>query len=213
MSTEPQPASVSMPPEATKDSSIHDTPPPNPLPQVQQDVPASAHSVTSPPIDQPPKELAEIKPEPLEGTQNTIPADSKIQEPPKPSSFGDLMGNITPDLSAEPTIHIDPIEAPTPAPVTDNTPIVPHPSELPADNRQAELVAGRQQALAVRKRKREEHLVKILELAQQNGKVNNLDVRDHLHISQTTATDYLRTLVNSGKLKREGKAKATKYYL
>ena len=71
----------------------------------------------------------------------------------------------------------------------------------------------RQHAVEARKQKRDENLNQIMELVQKKGKIDNLDVRDFLHISQTTATDYLRSLVNSGKLKKEGKAKATKYFL
>jgi len=202
---EPQVSPPPTPPEAQKESSIQDTSQPNQPAQVHPDVQVSAPSTPTPPIDQSLKESAEIKLEPLEGTQNTIPADSKIQEPSKPSSFGDLMGNPS-DLSEEPTIHIDPIEAPTMPPVTqESPPVVPPPEQT--------LTQGRQRSVEARKQNREENLNKILELVQKNRTINNLDVRDYLHISQTTATDYLHTLVNSGKLKKEGKAKATKYFL
>ena len=41
--------------------------------------------------------------------------------------------------------------------------------------------------------------------------INNQDVRDLLHVSQSTATDYLTELLKSGKLKSKGKAKARIY--
>ena len=159
-------------------------------PEAQKDTPVVQ-------VENTPSQSAGIIPKPLEATQNTIPADSKSPiEPPK-SSFGDLMGKLS-DLSVEPDIHIDPIEAPTAPPISDE-------KEVSA--------LHRQRAVEARKQKREENLAQILELAQKKNKIDNLDVRDFLHISQTTATDYLRSLVNSGKLRKEGKAKATKYFL
>ena len=77
----------------------------------------------------------------------------------------------------------------------------------------ADFSSKRQQALQTRRKKREDHLVKIIALVGQKGKVSNKDVRDALRVSQSTASDYLHALVKSGKIKKEGKAKATKYYL
>ena len=190
---ESQPPSVSMPSETPKQSDIQDHSPSNQPSQVQPEAPQNTPVVR---VENVPSQSAGIKPEPPQGTQNAPSADVKLSETPK-TSFGDLMGTPA-DLSEEPAIHIDPIEAPT-------TPPVPNEKEVSA--------LHRQRAVEARKQKREENLVKILELAQKKGKVDNLDVRDFLHISQTTATDYLHTLVNSGKLKKEGKAKATKYSL
>ena len=56
-------------------------------------------------------------------------------------------------------------------------------------------------------------LNKILTFASQKPEFNNLDIRDYLHISQSTATSYLSKLVNSGRLKKSGKSKYTKYSL
>lgn len=194
-------------PEAVKESSIQDTSPPNPPPQVQQDVQVSTPSEPSVPVDQPPKESANIKPEPPEGTQNTIPADSKSPESPKSTSFGDLIANPS-DLSEEPAIHIDPIEPPKSQPSEQSI----SPS-LPSDQKDEASDQRRLHANEVRKQKKEDNLAKILEFVQQKGKASNLDIRDFLHVSQSTTTGYLRILVNSGKLKKEGKAKATKYFL
>ena len=150
-----------------------------------------------------PPQSAGIKPEPPQGTQNAPSTDSKPPESPKPTSFGDLMGTPA-DLAEEPAIHIDPIEAPK-----ETTPA----SQSSDQQQKEEFTQRRQRANAVRKQKKDGNLVQILEFVQKKGIVKNLDVRDFLHISQTTATDYLHTLVNSGKLKKEGKAKATSYSL
>lgn len=69
----------------------------------------------------------------------------------------------------------------------------------------------RQQALQVRRKKRDEHLAKILTLVSQKGKVYNNDICEFLRVSQSTATNYLYTLVKDGKIKTEGKGKATVY--
>ena len=61
-----------------------------------------------------------------------------------------------------------------------------------------------------RKKRREDNLNKILELAGKK-QINNQDVRDLLQVSQSTATNYLKDLVKSGKLKSDKKAKATVY--
>lgn len=190
---EPQSPPVFTPPEAPKESGIQEPSPSNQPPQVQPEAPKNTPVIR---VENVPSQSAGIKPEPPQGAQNAPSADSKPPESPK-SSFGDLMG-IPADLSAEPAIHIDPIEAPTAPPVS--------------DEKEASAI-HRQRAVEARKQKREENLTQVLELAQKKGKIDNLDVRDFLHISQTTATDYLRTLVISGKLRKEGKAKATVYSL
>lgn len=59
--------------------------------------------------------------------------------------------------------------------------------------------------------KREENLMKIEKLIEQEKQINNDDVRELLHVSQSTATEYLQTLVDRGTIKTEGKGKATLY--
>jgi hypothetical protein len=193
---EPQSPPVAIPVEPPKENGIQDQSSSNQPPQVQPEVPKNSPVVQ---VENTPSQSAGIKPEPPQGTQNAPSADIKLPESPK-SSFGDLMGTPA-DLSEEPAIHIDPIEAPQEA-----SPL----SDQPQNDASA---IRRQHAVEARKQKREENLLQVIELVQKKGTVDNLDVRDFLHISQTTATDYLRSLVNSGKLRKEGKARATKYVL
>lgn len=47
----------------------------------------------------------------------------------------------------------------------------------------------------------------------EEGTVNNQDIRDILHVGQSTVSDYLKILVSQGVLKPEGKGKATVYTL
>ncbi len=62
-----------------------------------------------------------------------------------------------------------------------------------------------------KKAKRDEALQKIFSLAQEKKRITNEQIRDLLHVSQSTASDYLSELVNRGMLKTEGKGKATVY--
>ncbi|MBI3955974.1 peptidoglycan DD-metalloendopeptidase family protein [Candidatus Gottesmanbacteria bacterium] len=62
-----------------------------------------------------------------------------------------------------------------------------------------------------KKAKRDEAIQKIFRFAQERKRVTNEQIRDLLHVSQSTATDYLSQLVSSGMLKTEGKGKATVY--
>lgn len=63
----------------------------------------------------------------------------------------------------------------------------------------------------VKKAKRDEAIQKIYSFAQEKKRITNEQVRDLLHVSQSTASDYLSDLVNRGMLKVEGKGKATVY--
>lgn len=202
---QPTPQPTFQPVEATKESSIHDSSQINPPIYVQPDVSANTPSVSSPLSGQTQQESAEIKPEPLQPVQNSQTAQSDVQNSQK-TSFGDLMGDKI-DIPEVPSINIEPIEAPVLKP--EKQP----PSQVIDENEKQAFSIRRQHAVEVRKQKYADHLNSVIELVQKKGNVDNLDVRDFLHVSQTTATDYLHTLVNSGKLKKDGKAKATTYSL
>ncbi len=207
---EPQLSPSPTPPEAPKESVIQDHSSPNQPSKVQPEAPQNTPVIR---VESTTPQSAGIKPEPPQGTQNAPSADVKLPETPK-SSFGDLMGTPA-DLSEEPAIHIDPIEAPTtipetPAPSAQSSDPI---SSVSSDQQKEESTQRRQRANEVRTQKKNENLEKIITFVQNKGKATNLDIRDFLHISQTTATDYLHTLVNSGKLRKEGKAKATIYSL
>ncbi|EKE06095.1 MAG: peptidase M23 [uncultured bacterium] len=75
-----------------------------------------------------------------------------------------------------------------------------------------ELDLRRQKANEARQTKREENLMRIEKLIEEKKQINNDDVRELLHISQSTATEYLKTLVNRDTIKTEGKGKATVYH-
>lgn len=197
---------IFQPVEATAQPSIDEPSLVKPPIQVQQDAPTNTPSVPSAPSGQTQQESAGIKPEPLQPIQNVQTSTQNSQELPK-SSFGELMGGKT-DGADIPTINIEPIEAPVVVKSEEQSQ-----SQFTDNSEKQAFAIRRQHAVEARKQKYAENLDKIIELVQKKGNVDNLDVRDFLHVSQTTATDYLHTLVSSGKLKKDGKAKATVYSL
>lgn len=141
--------------------------------------------------------------------------------------------DLSPDLSVEPPSpspspispqSSGPSSEPTPTPVP-STP--PNPSDPPVTAPSADQEeAVKQQAVAMfdarlkensikgnqaKKAKRDEAIQKIFTFAQEKKRITNEQIRDLLHVSQSTATDYLSQLVSRGMLKTEGKGKATVY--
>jgi len=134
----------------------------------------------------------------------------KPPEQPKPEE--------TPQPSAEevPPIKYEP-EKPVEQPQQTEQPQTPQPSveeiQKQVDEKlKAEIKARRLKANQTRQTKREENLMRIEKLVQEKKEINNDDVCDLLHVSQSTATNYLQTLVNRGTIKFEGKGKATVYH-
>ena len=74
-----------------------------------------------------------------------------------------------------------------------------------------ELDARRQKANQARLQKKEDNLTKIFNLVRSKRVVSNDEVRDFLHVSQSTATNYLSEMVNRGMLKKEGERGGAKY--
>ncbi|MBI5619354.1 hypothetical protein HY950_00130 [Candidatus Gottesmanbacteria bacterium] len=137
------------------------------------------------------------------------------------TSFGDFVG--TPPTE-EPTITIEPVEPPKPVqpPQPPQSPLTGAPVQAGTSGQpstetvieaKADFSYKRQQALQTRRKKRQDHFAKILTLVSQKGKIHNSDIVTLLRVSQSTATNYLHSLVKDGKIKKEGKAKATTYSL
>jgi predicted HTH transcriptional regulator len=76
-----------------------------------------------------------------------------------------------------------------------------------------ELSLRRQKANQVRSQKKAKHLDKIMELAKNTKSISNTDVQRLLHVSQSTATNYLAELARKGLLKRQGTRGGAKYTL
>jgi len=84
-------------------------------------------------------------------------------------------------------------------------------SSPPKEEVRRKLEESRRKANEAKKQKKEKNLNKIIKLAEEKGEITNRDVRELLHISQSTATNYLKELTNRGALKIHKKARETTY--
>jgi ribosomal protein S25 len=69
----------------------------------------------------------------------------------------------------------------------------------------------RRLANEARTQRRKDNLNQILEFVRKRKTVTNDDIRDLLHVSRSTATNYLTELVDRGMLKKEGERAGSKY--
>ncbi len=175
--------------------------PPNPSISSIPPIPSSPSPVSSPPP---------VSPQPSQTDQS---------QPVTPSiSFGDLIKDIKPEESviqppapvpSEPTIT----SIPTPPPITINSPPIPSAPPSPASPSSDQSFLRRQKANQVRSQKKTNHLSKIMELAKHTPSISNTDIQRLLHVSQSTATNYLAELSRRGLLKRLGIRGGAKYTL
>lgn len=159
-----------------------------------------------------PSQKEETKLEPTEiAPVQSIPKETK---PPEPVV---QQPEVTPQQSTEPepTINIEP-EKSVEQPQQPETPQNPQISDEEIQKRVdekliTELDIRRQKANEARTQKKEDRLKKIFELVQSKRVVSNDEVRDFLHVSQSTATNYLTEMANRGMLKKEGERGGAKY--
>ena len=155
-----------------------------------------------------PSQKEEPKQEPTETpTVQTPPVEE--QKPQEPIQQPEV---IPPQPSVpEPTINIEPEKPPTTPkpqiPQVSNEEI----QKQVDDKFKIELDSRRQKANEARTKKKEDHLNKIFEFVRDKKIVTNEDIRDFLHVSQSTATNYLTEMVNRGMLKKEGERGGAKY--
>lgn len=160
--------------------------------------------------------LSSQKEEPKQETPITPPVEE--QKPPveetKPEEQTKPPEPVIPQqpIEPEPTINIEP-EKPAEPPQIPQTPQVSDEEiQKQVDEKlKVELDNRRQKANEARAQKKENHLNKIFELVRDKKVVTNEDVRDFLHVSQSTATNYLTEMVNRGMLKKEGERGGAKY--
>ncbi|MFH1720675.1 MAG: peptidoglycan DD-metalloendopeptidase family protein [Patescibacteria group bacterium] len=141
------------------------------------------------------------------------PQSEVKQEPPKPEET-----QQPPAEEVPPPIKLEP-EKPavqTEQPQQPETPQIPQVSDEEIQKQvdekfKTELDSRRQKANEARSQKKEDHLTKIFEFVRDKKVVTNEDIRDFLHVSQSTATNYLTEMVNRGMLKKEGERGGAKY--
>lgn len=150
-------------------------------------------------------------------TQKPESVQTEPPKPPEEKSVPVPQSQPEPTPIPEPVINIEPIiTPPVEKPQTPQNPQIPQTGEAEIQKQvdekfSVELEARRLKANEDRKAKRDEHLSAIEKFLQEKKEITNQDVRDLTHVAQTTATEYLSTLVKSGSIKMEGKGKATVY--
>ncbi len=163
----------------------------------------------------------------------SIPSAPSSPIPSTPSapsiSFGDLIKDIeiTPPSipEAQRPIGQQMPTSPSAPPIPSIPPISSFPSSppfpLPAEAlakagtspSSFDVSSRRQKANQVRSQKKESHLNKIIELVRNTKTITNTDVQRLLHVSQSTATNYLAELSRRSLLKRQGIRGGAKYTL
>lgn len=138
-----------------------------------------------------------------------------VQSPPT----GEQNPQEQPKIEEIPSIKLEPekpIEQPE-IPQASQNPQVPQANEEKIQKQveeklKTELDLRRQKANEERKTRREENLMRIEKLIGEKKQIDNDDVRELLHVSQSTATNYLQSLINRGTIKKESKGRATAYH-
>ncbi len=157
----------------------------------------------SPTEEQKPPEQLSQETKPPENSQ-----PQPVQEQPKSAE-------VPPPINYEPEKTVEQSQQPE-STQTPQAPQVPQVSneeiQKQVDEKlKVELGARRLKANQARLQKKEDNLKRIFELVQSKRVVTNDEVRDFLHVSQSTATNYLTEMVNRGMLKKEGIRGGAKY--
>jgi len=160
--------------------------------------------------------LSSQKEEPKQEAPETPPVQIPPVEEQKPQDPIQQPEVIPPQPSVpEPSINIEPEKPPEQSqqPETPQTPQVSDEEiqKLVDEKLKIELDIRRQKANEARSQKKEDRLNKIFEFVQDKKIVTNEDIRDFLHVSQSTATNYLTEMFNRGMLKKEGERGGAKY--
>ena len=163
----------------------------------------------------PPPIVEQKPPEETKPPETTQP----IQEQPRPEETQQPPVEVVPPpikLEPEkPAEHTDLPQQPE-SPQVPQSPQFPQPNpdeiqKLVNEKMKVELDVRRQKANEARTQKKEDRLNKIFNLVRDKKVVTNDEVRDFLHVSQSTATNYLTEMVNRGMLKKEGERGGAKY--
>lgn len=154
------------------------------------------------PVVEPPAPIEETKP--IEEPKIETPIE--VPEKPKDVSFETSVKEEEP----KPVEEVKPVETSEPEVKVEKpeSPKVEEPKK--PETPQINLDELRAKANKERQDRKQEHLSEIEKLAK-GKQINNDDVRELLHVSQSTATNYLEELTKSGRIKKSGKAKGTTY--
>lgn len=166
--------------------------------------PAPGLEESSPTVELPPAEVAPIPPVVEEATpvvEEAAPAEPPI-EPSIPILSQETKYRDEPAASIVPPVPAAQEPAPPPP-----VPVIAPPVVSPSNPKQS---AGARMREVVQAKKRA-RLDRVVALAVQKRVVTNNDVERLLKVSDATATNYLRELVTSGRLRRTGAQKRPRY--
>ncbi|MEK7517522.1 MAG: hypothetical protein AAB583_03150 [Patescibacteria group bacterium] len=116
------------------------------------------------------------------------PEEKPIEEPPQPPLPAEASAKV-----GEPEIKLVDVE------------------EKIQERLKLEQDERRKLANEARAKKKNDNLDRLLQFTKEKKIITNDDVRDLLHVSQSTATNYLSELTKRGSIKREGKRGGAKY--
>lgn len=145
--------------------------------------------------------------------QQPVQEQPKPEETPPPINYGpEKQAESAQQQTEQPQQPENPLPAEADAKAGQTSQTSPEEIQKQVDEKlQIELDVRRQKANQARQTRREEHLMKIEKLIEDKKQINNEDVCNLLHVSQSTATNYLTDLVKRGTIKLTGKGKATTY--
>lgn len=159
-----------------------------------------------PPTAEPPK-TEEPKVEEQQSAGEPKPAE-EVRTEPQPSEPQVIVKEVIKEVPVEKEVIKEVVKE---VPVANEEEVQKQVEAKLQERLKAEQDERRRLANEARAKKKTDNLNRILEFTRDKKVVTNDDVRDFLHISQSTATNYLTELVNRGMLKREGERGATKY--
>lgn len=151
-----------------------------------------------------PEEVKEVMPLP------STPTPSPTITPAAPSSLP-VEPILEPEPESKPEMKIEPKPEVNPTPVT--VPTV-SPLDRIALSFKANMLKARENLVLAHKAKKVKMMksvYKVMDLFKKKKSIKNMDVQKLVHVSDSTATDYLNILIKEGKIKKEGKPTAPKY--
>ncbi|MDO8657278.1 MAG: hypothetical protein Q7K55_00955, partial [Candidatus Levybacteria bacterium] len=182
-----------------------------PAEQTTSEMPAPTETL---PTNDTPPEIPQPQPEPPTETQPSTPQEPEPVEQPKPEEPKPEEVKQTEEQKIEEIKPPEekPIEEPPQPPETPEPEIkLVDVEEKIQERLKTEQDERRKLANEARAKKKENNLNKISEFSKDKKTFSNDEIRDLLHVSQSTATNYLSELTRRGSIKRKGKRGGAKY--
>ncbi len=157
--------------------------------EVKEIIPPTSTSTPNPTI--PSVNSNPLSPEPVLKPEPELKIETKIEMKPEPK------------VEVKPEINSIPVILPTVSPL-----------DRIALSFKANMLKARENLVLARKAtkaKMMKSVYKVMDLFKKKKSIKNMDVQKFVHVSHSTAVDYLNILTKEGKIKKEGKPTAPKY--